>query len=534
MFGKKKDPKIGENELPHIGADHSEVEDILHAVEHPAADSDTQIEQENIVKPKKKLFGFLRKKPSDNEAHTLELDAQPGVEAARQDEQSDPLAFLDANAHHDIVIKEITEGVGNAPGKASNSEDELLQTILDSADNKSEASAPASEKLTIPEPIAENPEDNVLANAAELKNKPNNLMGFMKPKTAPEDGVISETETAAPTDESNPENASESSDIVAGTEMPERNMTSLYKSIGLDETLAPGYDPNAARAPEFVTNGEPSEQLPVDNAARKSGLVSAIVQTTKQHQAAQDAVLGEDFAEQLNQEEEEEKLKAKVKRREKMLLASRFVAGISLIVPLFSWIIISSLLTPSSRFSEILNSRNYGAELAGVKAKKEEKDITLKKLGGEIAKLKQDTENIKDNKILKQALDGRIDFLEIMLRINKITLKALNLTPELNNAIHMLVFNSYTGRMDGDKVQVSITGSVRDPKRLSISKLTQLIESINADEYFEGAALRSFSKSNDEEGGSQSSFSLSFSYFPDADKALNDSLAGAPANAKKK
>jgi hypothetical protein len=212
-----------------------------------------------------------------------------------------------------------------------------------------------------------------------------------------------------------------------------------------------------------------------------------------------------------------------------MVLASRFVAGISLIVPIFSWIVFSAMLTPDSSFSEILNARNYGAELAGVQAKKQEKEAALKKVQNEINKYQSETENIKDNKVLQQVMEERIDFLEIMLRINKITLKALNLTPELNNAIRMLVFNSYSGRMNDDgTVSVSITGSVRDPKRLSISKLTRLIETINGDEYFDGIEQRSFSKSEDEEGGSTTSFSFNITYYPDAGDELSDSV-GAPS-----
>lgn len=516
MFGKKKPQADGENTLPEIGAENSRIDDVLAGVGSDSANLPITPDDKSLPKPKKKLFGMFQKKSAD--AGPTPADPESDLDPVRVTKTGDPLSFLDPEAvKHDIVIKEITENLDGQKKSPPAADKDLVATVLDSAQ-------PQSVKDASMEPIPEDPEDNVLANAAELTKNSSKSSDSSKAKSTDQDNPLSEqtsTSGAAQSDEA---------DAQSDNAMPERNMNSLYKSMGLDESLSPDYDPTAKNEPQFVTEGQSGDGEPSPPQKKKSGLVSAIVQTTKKNQAEQNAVLGEEITEQLSKEEEEAQLKAKAKKREKLLLASRFVAGLSLIVPLFSWVILSSLLTPDSRFSDILNSRNYGAELAGVKAKREEKDVALKKLNGEIAKLQQDTENIKDNKILKQVIDERIDFLEIMLRINKITLKALNLTPELNNAIHMLVFNSYTGRIDKGKnnVQVSITGSVRDPKRLSISKLTQLIEAINADEYFEGAALRSFSKSNDEEGGSQSSFSLSFTYFPDADKALNDSLASAP------
>jgi hypothetical protein len=47
---------------------------------------------------------------------------------------------------------------------------------------------------------------------------------------------------------------------------------------------------------------------------------------------------------------------------------------------------------------------------------------------------------------------------------------------------------------------------------MSWTKLTQLMESINQDETFDGASLRSFSKADDQQGGTKSSFSFNFSY----------------------
>ncbi len=585
MFGKKKNQPSGD----------------------PQQDPHAQPKKGDDKSKKGGMFGFLKKDKAPKDEDPL---ADLGAGAAREKEDGDPLAFLGPSDNPDIVIKEITKNVSSDDGKTSKEpvDEELLKTVLDSAisDASSQESSNAAEN---PAPGSANDDsrENVLPNAAELKNAGGGLMGMMKKKTpdstldANAQGVAPEAETLppaagepilvtppladeessgasepvddspltgeptlitpeAPTDqnvvdaegavsdvvpapeagntvnasqppEANnqentaPQEADADGQVVDG-ETPERNMTSLYQSMGLDETLAPGYDPNAKSDPKFVTDGatEPAEAQPQEG--KKQSLVSAIVQRTKQSQAEQnDTVLGEDFAEKANKEEEDRQMQVKAKKRERMLLASRFVAGVSLIVPLFSWIIFNALLSPDSSLSSVLNARNYGAELAGVQAKKAEKDNALKKINSEISNYQQETENIKDNKTLKQVIEHRIDFLEIMLRINKITLKALNLTPELNNAIRMLVFNSYSGRMDGDAVQVSITGSVRDPKRLSISKLTQLIEAINADEFFEGAALRSFSKSDDDEGGSVSSFSLSFAYYPDADKALNDSIA---------
>lgn len=594
--------------------------------------------KEKSDKPKKGLFGFLKKKQESTEPDkplSMLPDEGPalviGPEESKKNEQSDPLLFLTPQPVEEAaVLEKITQGMpknlkSTKGEKVGN--DDLVQTILTSAiDSKisvlegatPDTSNPSNgaadgilmlKKATFPgakgdagnadtistktnilplndgksksglllsledeikqAKVPQKPKEELQDNSAIVDVEPvvptapvavdkKHLFGFLKKKKAIQapfvppipqisasqgesvsGGAIEQSAGGNPevTGVAPIESTHTTADPVA-SEKPVRNPISLYRDLGIPEAAPKSPEPDGEPIlglQEKLTTNAP--QQPLEEIKTKDGnqLVSAIIATAKKSQEEKNKVLGADFTNQIkkDEDEEEEKRKAKLRKKAKHLLASRFVAGVSLMVPLCSWIVFSSYLSPSSSFSEILNSKNYGAEFSGVQANKDKKDAELKKITDEIAKLKQETESIKDNKILKEVMERRVDFLEIMLRINKITLKALNLTPELNSAIHMLTYNSYSGSIDANEgIKVSISGQVRDPKRLSMSKVTQIIESINSDEYLDGAALRSFSKSADDEGSTVSSFNLTLIYH--ANGKNNASPAPEPVAKKKK
>ena len=247
-------------------------------------------------------------------------------------------------------------------------------------------------------------------------------------------------------------------------------------------------------------------------------LVESIIQTAKAEQTARSKVLGTRFTDQV----ERRKRKAdafrfnteKSREAHKSLAVARFVAAFSLLVPVASFLTFGMLLNPDNSFSDLIRAHNYGRELRDLEIQKTEKETRLTKLGREINKKKTEIEEMRNNKILANILKTRIDFLQVFARISKIMLSSIHLTPEVNDALDILYVSSFSGFTDGEKTEISISGKVRDPKRMSLTKLTQLMETINADPDFEGAIIRSFSKSDDSEGGAQSNFSFHLQYIP--------------------
>ena len=134
MFGKKKPPQSGG--APDAG-------------------------QPDTEQPKKKgLLGRFGKKQQPAESKG-DLLSDIGAEAARNKEDGDPLSFLGPSDNPDIVIKEITKNVGGEGTAADAGNDDLVQTVLDSAEQAqpAEAAAPESPQTT---------DDSVLPNAGEL------------------------------------------------------------------------------------------------------------------------------------------------------------------------------------------------------------------------------------------------------------------------------------------------------------------------------------------------------------------------------
>lgn len=254
--------------------------------------------------------------------------------------------------------------------------------------------------------------------------------------------------------------------------------------------------------------------------ANSQDLIDTIMQTAKEEQDARSKVLGARFSEQIRQNKERsESLNDRNRDAKKILTTARFSFFFSLLIPLCSWVVFSALLDPENNFAEILNAHSYGKEYEEISRLKESRESIVKTRTKEINDAVAKVENIKNNKILANIVQTRVDFLDIMLRINKITLSALHLTTELNHTLQELAFNSYSGSTNNGKTDINISGTVRDPERKSLTRLTKLMETINSDPVFAGAAIRSFSKSDDRTGGSQSGFSFRFTYSPVVESA---------------
>lgn len=248
---------------------------------------------------------------------------------------------------------------------------------------------------------------------------------------------------------------------------------------------------------------------------QKNSLVSAVLaeMEKEEEEKPKEAVLS--LSEKLKKRDDEVMLQ-KQKVNSRLLATARFLFLFSFAVPLSAFVIFQTILVENSGLSHALSAQNYGTELTTLKDINQKKTAQITTLKKEIIKTQKDIDGIRNEKILTEITDNRIDFLEIMLRINSITLQSLELTPEVNRVINMLVFNSYSASIDKDgNASINISGTVRDPKRMSFTKLTTLMETINKDPFFSGANIRSFSKSDDNEGGAKSSFTFNISYIKD-------------------
>lgn len=271
-----------------------------------------------------------------------------------------------------------------------------------------------------------------------------------------------------------------------------------------------------------------TEQNPVSQEAQKeeeseekkvSNILAARIQSSmdlereEETQEESEKILAVDF-------QKAESKEAAKKENRVLLLASRFALALSCLLPLSSFIVFQTILVENSGLSQAIESENHGTKLAELKEGETKKNTELTNIETKIKNAEREINDIENNQVLSSIVDNRVDFLEIMLRINGITLQSLDLTPEINRAISMLVFNSYSGSVEDENIKITISGTVRDPKRMSFTKLTQLMETINEDKYFSGASIRSFSKIDDDEGGARSSFTFNFAYHPNGEKIL--------------
>jgi hypothetical protein len=251
---------------------------------------------------------------------------------------------------------------------------------------------------------------------------------------------------------------------------------------------------------------------------KKGELVSNIIQSvsaSKEKINEEESILGEDFSEQLETPEEKEKHQKQEKRKMAFLAVSRFLLIISLLVPASSMLVFSTILQPGSFIADKIDAKNYGNILEKAQDQNAQKEEHLNKIKKEIIDVNAQIKSLENNPIIAQIKANRVDFLDVMLQIQNITLDSLDLTSELNQTIQMLVFNSYSGSADNrGNVKINISGSVRNPRKMTFTSLTKLMETINESKYFDGAVIRSFSKSDDAEGGATSSFAFNLDYFP--------------------
>lgn len=271
--------------------------------------------------------------------------------------------------------------------------------------------------------------------------------------------------------------------------------------------------------PKKETSQNVFTQVFQDEGGKNEGdIISNIIQTAKEERGEQTRVLGETFSDRMKEKEEEGKKKKKNKeeeKREKLLVVAQLCCVLALLIPLSSWVVFQTILNPESSFSETLSAKNYGKVLLGKEEEKKRKKEKIALLESEKKDIQDSIDKIKNNTILAQVTENRVDFLGIMLEITKTSFEALNLSTSINNVVQTLTFHSYAGDVRDGKVNISISGTVRDPKKKTLGKLTVLMEALNMQDNFEGASIRSFSKSEDNEfGGTQSSFSFKFQYLP--------------------
>ena len=213
---------------------------------------------------------------------------------------------------------------------------------------------------------------------------------------------------------------------------------------------------------------------------------------------------------------------------------AKFVAVLSLLVPLISWVVFQAVLSQESMLSDLIGAHNYGKQLVSLQEEEQEAVDHLNALKAQVKRSKQDISDIKRDKVLTKVTEGRVDYIGIMAQLNSLTLRSLNLTseehlaPEINRALGRLTMHNFSGTQDKDgNVHLSISGDVRDAKRMSLTRVTKIIDFINNDPYYTGAELRSFTKSEDESGGARSSFSLSFDYVANEEAAARQEITNS-------
>jgi len=247
---------------------------------------------------------------------------------------------------------------------------------------------------------------------------------------------------------------------------------------------------------------------------KKEGLLSGIIKSSEELSGKKDNVLEKELSEEDSKEKTEQEKKKEI-RNKSLLVIFKFSTFFSLLFPLFSWILFQTILNPESNFSEFFKTENFGKTLENLKNDNQEKEKTFKTISENIKNIEQKIEEIKNNKLVAQISESRIDFLEIMFEINDLSMKAIGVTPVINLATKMIVFDSYSATLskDGDGAEIKISGKLRDPQGRSFHKITKLIETFNEDPNFElQDMIRSFSKNKSDIGGTESGFAFNFKY----------------------
>lgn len=248
-------------------------------------------------------------------------------------------------------------------------------------------------------------------------------------------------------------------------------------------------------------------------------------------------ILGETLYEDLQKTEsvydQERRHKAKAAR-------AQFLLALTLLIPLISWLTFNTLLEPESKLAEILQSKNYGNIFVTTQAEAAELTEHLNDIRSDIVFTQERIDDLQNNKVLSSIEEDKVDYLKVILDVDRIAVNSLNLTdktelaPEINKALGRLQFSSFSGgrnKKNPDQVDITVTGVVRDSKRMSFTRVTKIIEAINAADDFTGAALRTFTKSEDESGGSKSLFSLSFYYnAPEVSVDLGETIEASETN----
>lgn len=245
----------------------------------------------------------------------------------------------------------------------------------------------------------------------------------------------------------------------------------------------------------------------------------------KKEEDEQKKVLGDSFSTTVQENKNKsaaEKVK-KEERRKNLLLAAQLSVAFALLVPLLSWVTFETTLDAESNFSSYVNARNYGKELVEEETNTQKQQEENREVDREIKRIEQEVDNLKNHDVVGRiAKNEKVDFAKAIARIEEATYDALDTNEAMNNALKKVIFHSFSGTVSKKGVQISLTGSLREKE--TMTALTHLIDGINANEYFEGAELNTFSKTEepDAENIWRSSFSFSLQYLPDGEAERDD------------
>jgi len=221
---------------------------------------------------------------------------------------------------------------------------------------------------------------------------------------------------------------------------------------------------------------------------------------TEKLKVKQEEDIAKDIFDGIEEEEEEEE--GGVKQLTKIAKITFFL---SLLAPLISYGVAIFFLSTDNFFINYFNIKNIGKEFAFQEQFLSSEKDEINKMKDETKKIEKKIESISNNKILEEILSKRIDWLQVIAKIEKVANKIFH-----NDVTHIATFTNYSGK--SSESQLTVTGFVKDPSGRSFARLADLITELNAHENFSGAEVRSFTKSEDEDKNARSNFNLTFDY----------------------
>ncbi|MBI5414616.1 hypothetical protein HZA38_03805 [Candidatus Peregrinibacteria bacterium] len=178
----------------------------------------------------------------------------------------------------------------------------------------------------------------------------------------------------------------------------------------------------------------------------------------------------------------------KEKKGENMLQIAKIFAGISILLPITSFLFSGLFLSTEGFLSGLLGEKNYGLTLKNKTEELTRIEADIAKANSEMATLDQKVNGIQNNEVLAEIAQKRIHWNRVFEKILTLT----DTTFEGNSVGRYVTYQSYSG--DTATQTLKISGEVRAPTGKSFEALIKLKNALNEHPNFGGVELRQFSK----------------------------------------